>query len=80
MSNEFGIPETDYNLLQELASSEGHSDPLEMIEESVHDSVVPGICISCKGTQECEPDARANWCSECGTSTVRSCLDLAAMI
>jgi hypothetical protein len=80
MPNDFGIPATDHNLLEDLATASGYSDPMDMLEDSVHDSVVPGICITCKGTQDSEPDARANWCEECGTNTVRSCLDIAGTI
>jgi len=80
MPNDFGIPITDNNLLEDLATAEGYDDPLDMMEDNVHDSVVPGICTGCRGTQQCEPDARANWCDECGTNSVRSCLDLAGVI
>jgi hypothetical protein len=80
MPNDLGISATDYNLLEDLAESEGYEDPMDMMEDNIHDSVVPGICISCKGTQDCEPDACANYCEECETSTVRSCLDLAGVI
>lgn len=71
---------TEQNLLEDLAKAEGYYDTTAMLEENVFDSIVPGICIQCKGTQDCEPDARANWCDECATNTVRSCLDLAGVI
>lgn len=80
MPNDFGIPATDANLLQDLATAEGYSDTLDFLEDNTLDSIVPGICVTCKETQMCEPDARANWCEECGTSTVRSCLVLAGLI
>lgn len=79
MANDFGIAVADNNLLEDLARAEG-MEVMDMIEMSVFDSVVPGICPRCKGTQECEPDARANWCEECQDNTVRSCLDIAGMI
>ncbi len=69
----------DKKLLEELAEFEGQ-EVMDMLEEATFDSVVPGICTECKGVQECEPDARANWCESCGKSTVRSCLDLAGII
>jgi hypothetical protein len=65
--------------LQTLAKSEGYYDPLDMLEDAVWDSVVPGICMNkdCDYTTGCEPDARENWCEVCQTNTVKSCLELA---
>lgn len=73
------LPLADTNLLEDLAAAEG-VDVMSMLEEATFDSVVPGICPTCRGTQSCEPDARANYCEECGTYTVRSCLDIARII
>lgn len=79
MPNDFGIPEVDNILLEDLAKAEGQ-DVMSMLEEATYDSIAPGICTGCKSTQECEPDARANYCHECGESLVRSCLDIAGII
>lgn len=79
MANNFGISATDNNLLEDLAKAEG-LDVMTMLEIDTFDSVAHGICTSCKGTQECEPDARQNWCENCGTNTVRSSLDIAGII
>lgn len=79
MPNDFGIPVADNNLLEDLAAAEGQ-DVMVMIEDAVFDSIVPGICTGCKNTQECEPDARSNWCESCEENLVRSCLDIAGMI
>jgi hypothetical protein len=67
-------------LLTSLANDEGYIDIDEMLADAVTDSVVPGICTKCKGAETCEPDADANWCSDCGTQTVKSCLVLAELI
>lgn len=71
---------TDRELLEILADEEGYSDTQELLEDSVFDSIVPGICPTCLGIEQCEPDARANWCPHCETNTVRSCLDIACVI
>ena len=71
---------TDEQLNQFLAHQVGYPDVLDMLENSVYDSVADGICTNCLHAQQCEPDARANWCEECQTNTVRSCLDIAGII
>lgn len=81
-----GIPvgQADALALIQLAKAEGYpatgEGVLALIEEAITDSVVPGICVDCHQTQECEPDARTNWCENCGQMKVRSCLDLAMLI
>jgi hypothetical protein len=79
MPNEFGVPDADYNLLLAAADAEG-MDLVDMLEDAVIDSVVPGICSTCRGTQGAEPDARSNYCDQCETRTVCSVLDLAGII
>lgn len=79
MPNDLGISTTDNNLLEDLAQKEGLS-VMEMLEMDTFDSVAHGICASCRGTQECEPDARSNWCDCCGENNVRSSLDIAGII
>ena len=79
MPNDFGISAADNNLLEDLAQKEGMTVN-RMLEWDTFDSVAHGICTQCKGTQECEPDARANWCDNCGENTVRSSLDIAGII
>lgn len=71
---------TDEQLNLVLVEKEGFVDLESMLAYAVYDSIVPGICPECLGVQDCEPDARANWCDICETQTVRSCLDIAGII
>ena len=75
-----GKKPTDEQLNEILAYQLGYSDVMDMLENSVYDSIADGICTSCLHEQQCEPDARANWCDECQSNTVRSCLDIAGII
>lgn len=53
-------------LLQDEFGSEG-------FDEAMTDSVCPGVCMNCTAiTDDCEPDARANWCHQCNQCKVRS--------
>lgn len=65
-----------------LADDYGYSTIEDMLMDTMFSSVVPGICTNedCDATYECEPDAEANWCSECDTQTVKSCLILEGLI
>jgi hypothetical protein len=52
-----------------------------MLEEYALESVVPGVCLDCHAvTDACEPDARDNWCSNCDSQRVKSCLVLAGLV
>lgn len=70
----------DHPLLKTLAELEGYSDTMLLLEDNVFDSIVPGICEKCEATQDCEPDARENYCDHCGENSVKSCLVLAGVI
>ena len=67
--------------LEELAEAEG-MDVETMLEMSVIDSVIPGICMNkeCVYTTGVEPDQDRGYCEVCNTQTVRSCLVLAGII
>lgn len=64
-----------------LAKSEGVSVD-ELLKQATFGSECYGICMNpdCDATYSCEPDATQNWCEECGTNTVKSCLILAGLI
>ncbi len=51
---------------------------MERLEEIVHDSVSPGICMNkdCDYTTDVEPDSRTGWCEACDTQTVKSAVEL----
>lgn len=68
--------------LQKLAADFGYEDADEMINDAMHDSIVPSICtnVGCDATYEYEPDQDKGWCEECGTNTVESCLSLAGIL
>ncbi len=68
--------------LQRLAESEGFDNPMDLAEEVVHESVVPGICAmrNCDYTTRVEPDCDAGYCEECGTRSVQSLLVLMGII
>ena len=73
---------TDKQLILKIYESEG-VDPgndIGFLTDQVMDSVTAGICRTCYGTQETEPDATANWCEECKTNTVVGLLVLAGLI
>jgi hypothetical protein len=64
-----------------IAADMGFSDVEEMLYEATFDSVAPGLCYSCRATVDnCEPDARANWCDCCHRKTVKSVLVIAGML
>ncbi len=66
--------------LAAIAEAEGFVDIDALLEAASFDSIVPGICLNCDATTECEPDARENWCPSCGAQRVVSCLVLADII
>lgn len=67
--------------IKQLAQDEGYDDVMSMLEASVTDSMVPGLCVGCGyTTTECEPDAVDNHCDECDQPKVRSVLVLAGVI
>jgi len=70
------------NKLKSLAFSEGYETPEEMIEETIHDSVSPGICMNghCNYICEVEPDQDTGWCEECQSDSVVSVLVLTGLI
>jgi len=68
--------------LETLASDFGYADVMDMLEESVWDSIVPGICTNpgCDYTTDVEPDQSRGWCENCNTNTVASCLSIQGII
>lgn len=71
---------TRNHLLALLAKDRGESID-DMLEACALDSVVPGICVACEAiTDDCEPDAEANHCTECKRPTVQSAMILANII
>lgn len=68
--------------LQQLAEIEGFDDPMELLQEAITDSVVPGICMEpgCDYTTGVEPDQGRGWCELCEKNSVKSCLVLAEII
>lgn len=68
--------------LQTLAEIEGYDDPMDLLEEMVIESVVPGICRNpdCDYTCEVEPDSSSGWCEICEEGSVVSCMVLAGII
>lgn len=68
--------------MEMLAQSEGFDKSLDLIEDRLTDSVVPGICMNqgCGYTTEVEPDQDSGWCEICETRSVKSCMLLEGMI
>lgn len=66
--------------LVELAEAEGYDDIVDLLEEATHDSVCPGICMTCDYTAFVESDCDTGWCANCETRTVKSALILAGLI
>jgi len=67
-------------LISQVACENG-LEYMDFLEEMVYDSVVAGICTTCKEqAQDVEPDARNYTCEVCGEQTVQSCLILAGLI
>ena len=58
--------------------ADDHDQSVEdLIDEYALDSVMPGICTSCKSIHySCEPDLREGWCDECEQQRVVSLLEL----
>lgn len=71
---------TDSELLALLVAAEGFESEFDLLESSVCDSVVPAICGICESTMDSEPDARENYCDNCGANAVQSGLVLAGII
>lgn len=76
------MPDTDKTKLRTLALDWGYSDPLDMIEDYVTDSLSPAICMNpgCDYSTEMEHDQDRGWCECCGANTVKSAFLLAGMI
>lgn len=68
--------------LTELASIEGYSDPMDLLQDVVTDSVCPAICTNadCDYTIEMEPDQDHGWCEVCASNSMKSALILAGVI
>jgi hypothetical protein len=68
--------------LEKLAEIEGYPDVEALLQDTVTDSVSPGICCrpGCDYTTEVEPDQRHGWCEACGAPAVRSALILAELV
>ncbi len=60
--------------LTDLLEVEGYDDPMGMLEDFAHDSLVPGICMNadCNCTYNYETDSSDGWCDECQTNSVSS--------
>lgn len=65
-------------LLTEAAAAYGYCDVLDMLEDTMLDSVSPGIC-ECGYTTEVEPDGDG-WCEKCNQPSCHSVLKLASII
>jgi len=55
-------------------------EEIELIEESILDSVAHAICVKCGYTTMMEPDQDAGYCELCEQNTVKSCLVLRGTI
>jgi len=66
--------------LEQLCKLEGLSENM-LLKRAVMEDVCSGICMNddCDYVTECEPDASKNYCEECNTHTVTSCLILAGI-
>lgn len=52
-------------------------DEVGSVKDSLHDSVMPGICRECYTVHDsCEPDMREGNCENCSKNTVVSCMEL----
>lgn len=73
---------THSEALDRLAAAEGYDDPIDLLEDSIFDSLVPAICLNagCGYTQDLEPDQDAGWCENCQAATMASALMLANLI
>lgn len=67
--------------LEKLVEIEGLTVE-QLLQQSVSDSVVPGICVApeCDYTTMVEPDCRGGWCEECQANTVQSACVIAGLI
>ena len=68
--------------IQIICDQYGYDDPLQMMENYMNDSMVPGICMEaqCNNVEEYEPDQEHGYCSECGRQTVASLAILLGVI
>ncbi len=66
--------------LDHLLEDWGYDSVDELVENSLFDSVSPGICPECGYTTEVEPDNNQGWCEPCGKATVVSGCILAGVI
>jgi hypothetical protein len=65
---------TEKSKLKQLIESLGYSSEDEIPENTIMDSVVPGICMtpSCSFTSDVEPDQEQGYCEQCDAFTVKS--------
>lgn len=68
--------------IQIICDEYGYNDPLQLMEDYMSDSLVPGICMeaTCSNTEEYEPDQENGYCSECGRQSVKSLAVLLGII
>ena len=59
------------NGLDELGKAYGMTVE-DMLEESIMDSISPGICTNCGYTTNVEPDSDSGYCEQCGANAVIS--------
>lgn len=64
-----------------VIAAEFGTDREGLLEDYALESIVPGVCLDCHAVTDCcEPDARDNWCSNCDSQRVKSCLVLAGLL
>lgn len=67
---------------QQLARDFGYATELQLVEENMFSSVVPGICMmsDCDYTTDVEPDQDQGWCECCNMNSVQSILIITNLV
>lgn len=60
--------------MQILLDTEGYDDIEDFMQETMHESIVPAICMNkdCDYVSYYEPDQTEGWCEECHTQSCMS--------
>ena len=66
------MSDTSMELVDIAVEEYGYDDVMDMLEDFILDSVVPGVCTECHAIGDVEPDQDRGHCEMCGKNTVKS--------
>ena len=75
-------PEEPKTKIEQLAQDCGYLSVVEMLEENLHKTMVPAICMEdgCNYSTDMEKDQTKGWCEICEKNNVQSCFEIEGLI